>query len=168
MSCWFTDYMNTWIYAHLIIGLGDDKVSMLTHAYPHKPLRKMKWPSTITRLTAPLCVAWCLIRWFSSKAKRMWSHKDTKFSYWDQLSLNNAKVISTQNSDSWNTCNSIAYHQASRWLQRREKMQFLFYWAIWLKGFPVSVVNCKMYCSLIADLQTPGSLVPCTNIGALW
>ena len=35
-------------------SLRGDKVStcMLTHTYPHKPLRKIKWPSAITRLTA--------------------------------------------------------------------------------------------------------------------
>ena len=29
---------------------GGDKVSMLTHIYPHKPLRKIKWPYAVTKL----------------------------------------------------------------------------------------------------------------------
>ena len=32
--------------------LRGDKVSMLTHTYPHKPLRKINWPTAIARLTA--------------------------------------------------------------------------------------------------------------------
>ena len=28
-----------------------DKVTVLTHTYPHKPLKKIKWPSAITMLT---------------------------------------------------------------------------------------------------------------------
>ena len=31
---------------------GTIKVSMLTHTYLYKPLREIKWPSAITRLTA--------------------------------------------------------------------------------------------------------------------
>ena len=43
----------------LLYSGGDTLVSMLTHVYPHKPPKKIMWPST-------LCVAWCLIRWFVS------------------------------------------------------------------------------------------------------
>ena len=34
------------------VTVGGDKVNMLTHTYPHKPLRKIRWPSAITGLTA--------------------------------------------------------------------------------------------------------------------
>ena len=36
--------------------LKGDKLSMLKHTYQHKPLRKIKWPSAITRLIALLYV----------------------------------------------------------------------------------------------------------------
>ena len=32
-------------------ALGLDKASMLTHIYPHNPLKRLKWPYAITRLT---------------------------------------------------------------------------------------------------------------------
>ena len=35
-----------------IYALRDAKVSMLTHTYQDKPLRNIKWPFEITRLTA--------------------------------------------------------------------------------------------------------------------
>ena len=31
--------------------LGDDNVSMLTHTYPHKPVRNINWPSSIIKST---------------------------------------------------------------------------------------------------------------------
>ena len=34
-----------------VLTLGDDKVSRLTHTCKHKPLRKIRWQSVITRLT---------------------------------------------------------------------------------------------------------------------
>ena len=34
------------------VTLGGDKVSMLVHTYPHKPLRKSKWSAAISRLRA--------------------------------------------------------------------------------------------------------------------
>ena len=47
---------------------GYDKVSMFSLTSPHKPLRKIKWPSGITRLTAHFTsyMVWCLIWWFAS------------------------------------------------------------------------------------------------------
>ena len=38
--------------ADFSVRFWGDKVSTLTHTYPHKSLRKIKWPSAITRLTA--------------------------------------------------------------------------------------------------------------------
>ena len=35
-------------------AFGDDKVSVLTRTYKHKPLRKAKWLSAITILIAPV------------------------------------------------------------------------------------------------------------------
>ena len=34
-----------------------DTVSILTNTYPHKPLRRIKWPCAVTRLTAHFTVA---------------------------------------------------------------------------------------------------------------
>ena len=41
--------------SHVLWGLvktGERTVNMLTHTYSYKPLRKIKWPSAVTRLTA--------------------------------------------------------------------------------------------------------------------
>ena len=64
--------------------LWDDKVSVLTHTYPHKPVRKIKWPAAVTRLTPHLLMAWNLIWWFGNS---MIIH-DTECPCWDQMSLN--------------------------------------------------------------------------------
>ena len=59
--------------------------------YPLKPLRKIK--VTICNHQADtLCVAWCLIWWFASLEKSMAIH-DTKYPYWDQVSLNNTPTL---------------------------------------------------------------------------
>ena len=42
-----------WYIALLYYPRGD-KVSMLTHTYPHKTLRKIEWPSAVCRLTTHL------------------------------------------------------------------------------------------------------------------
>ena len=38
--------------------LRGDEVSILTRTYPHKPLRKIKWVSAITRLTVHFTMMW--------------------------------------------------------------------------------------------------------------
>ena len=50
----------------------DDRVSMLTHTYPHKPLRKIKVTFAITRLTARFPCGWMsdLVIW--KHMKRGW------------------------------------------------------------------------------------------------
>ena len=66
--------------------LEGDTGSMLTHTYPHKPLRK---------IDCPLCVypgVWSW--WFASLEKfnplrKIMVIHDTKCPYWDQVSLNN-------------------------------------------------------------------------------
>ena len=83
--CWFilSDFIKKWrthsrrstLYNQIIV-------------YQHKPLRKIKLPSPIARLTLTLLVAWCLIWWFASIEKSMVVH-DTECPYWDQVSLNN-------------------------------------------------------------------------------
>ena len=67
-----------------------DKVSMLTHIYPHKARRKIEdWSYAKSPGWQPtLCVALCLICWFALAFKSMVIH-DTECPYWDQVSLNN-------------------------------------------------------------------------------
>ena len=43
-----------------------DKVSMLTHTYPHTLLRKIKVAICSHQADDPLCVSWCLIWWYAS------------------------------------------------------------------------------------------------------
>ena len=64
-----------------------DKVSMLTHTYPHKPIR-LKWPYAITRLTAHIMSGLMSDLVICKFRKSMVTH-DTKCPYWDQVSLNN-------------------------------------------------------------------------------
>ena len=64
------------------LTLGGDKVSMLTLAYPHKPLRKIKVTICNHQADRTLCVAWCLIWWIASLEK-LWSSMDTKCPYWE-------------------------------------------------------------------------------------
>ena len=66
--------------------LGGDKVSMLTHTYPHKPLRKIAMSICNHQADSQLYV-WlddlviCMFR------KNRATH-DRKCPYWDQVSLN--------------------------------------------------------------------------------
>ena len=72
-----------------ILTLRGDKVSMLTHTYPHKPLRKIKVAIyTFTRLTAHLMCSLTSDLVICKFSKRMVIH-DTECPYWDQVSLNN-------------------------------------------------------------------------------
>ena len=62
---------------HKMKPLKGDKVSMLTHAYPYKPLLG-RLKMIIINMQSPgwqptLCVAWCLIWWFASLEK-VWSY----------------------------------------------------------------------------------------------
>ena len=67
-------------------NLGRDKVSMLTHTYPHKPLRKIKVTICNHQSGGPLCVvALCLIWWFASLEK--YGHT------WHRMSLPRPGVI---------------------------------------------------------------------------
>ena len=87
---------NLLVSLHICIFLpsrtpGGDKVSMLTHTYPHKPLRKiLKRPYAITRLTAHLMCDLMsdLVTW--KFRKNMVMH-DTERPYWDQVPWNNTK-----------------------------------------------------------------------------
>ena len=55
ITCWIDSLLFWSCYCFAIFAsLRGDKVSMLTHTYTHKPLRKVKWTSAITRLTAHL------------------------------------------------------------------------------------------------------------------
>ena len=65
--------------------LGGDKVSMVTHTYPHKPLRKTGYHMESLGWHPTLCVAWCLIWWLLS-LKSMVIH-NAKCPYWDQVSF---------------------------------------------------------------------------------
>ena len=40
-----------------VCALEGNKLNMLTHIYSHKHMRKIEWPSAITRLTAYFTVA---------------------------------------------------------------------------------------------------------------
>ena len=67
--------------------LWGDKVSMLTHIYPHKPWRNIE----VTLCKSPgwqptLCVAWCLIYWFALVYKK-YGHT------WHRMSLLRPDVI---------------------------------------------------------------------------
>ena len=59
------------------ITLGGDEIIMLVHANPHKPLKKIKAPSTVTRLTAHLT---CGRMWFETTEVHMYSTHHTKMS----------------------------------------------------------------------------------------
>ena len=63
-----------------------DKVSMLIHTYPHKPLKK--WPFVITRLTTMLHISWCFTYWFANIEPCMIIH-NTECPYSDPPSVNN-------------------------------------------------------------------------------
>ena len=68
--------------------LRGDKVSVLTHIYPHKPLRKIKVTTCNHQADSPLyvCVMSDLV--ICKFWKSMVIH-DTECRYWDQVSLNN-------------------------------------------------------------------------------
>ena len=69
--------------------LWGDKVSMLTHIYPHKPRRKIEMTiCKITRLTAHFMCGLMSDLLICKFIKCMVIH-DTECPYWDQVSLNN-------------------------------------------------------------------------------
>ena len=65
---------------------GGDKVNMLIHIYPPKPMRKTKVTICSHQADNPLCVAWCLIWWFASLEKNMVIH-DTECPSWHKPNL---------------------------------------------------------------------------------
>ena len=54
------------------MALRDDTVSMLTHTYPHKPLRRIKWPSAIIWLTAQFTLGQMFNRIY--KQRKVYGH----------------------------------------------------------------------------------------------
>ena len=74
-----------------IIPFGGDKVSMLTHTYPHKPLRKIKMTICNHQVDSPLHVWSDLV--ICKFGKNMVIH-DTECPYWDQVSNNTNQTIS--------------------------------------------------------------------------
>ena len=97
----------------MIKTLWGDKLSTLTHMYPHKPWRNINWwSSAITRLAANLRVLWCLIWWCSSIEKRMVTH-DTECPYLDQVSLNKSKLKKNKKTNS----NCIVVKTMHIWLR---------------------------------------------------
>ena len=74
-------------FVTLLHALWGDKVSMLTHIYPHNPGGKLKWPYAKSPGWQPtLCVAWCLICWFALVYKK-YGHT------WHKMSLLRPDVI---------------------------------------------------------------------------
>ena len=71
------------------------EVSILTHTYPHKPLKKIKWRSAITRLTAHfVCgVMSDLVIWKIKKRVYKVIHHSVcpNCPYWHQVLSNNTK-----------------------------------------------------------------------------
>ena len=67
-------------------------MNMLTHTYPHKPLRKIKVTICNHQADSPLYVSSDV--WFGDWRfrKRMVIH-DTECPYWDQVSLNNTNQL---------------------------------------------------------------------------
>ena len=70
-----------WLSFHC---LGVDKVSMLTHTYPHKPWRKIKWPYASSRLTTHFMCGLMSDLVICKFRKSMVMH-NTECSYWDQV-----------------------------------------------------------------------------------
>ena len=81
----------------LLMGctLWGDKVSMLTHIFPHKPLRKIEVTTAcickITRLTANFIMCSLMSDMLICKFIKSVVIHDTECPYWDQVSLNNTK-----------------------------------------------------------------------------
>ena len=68
-----------------------EKVSMLTHEYPCKSLRKID--NSDLQSPSVFFMYWCLPWWFASKQKdRSMIIHDTECPYLDQVSLNNTKT----------------------------------------------------------------------------
>ena len=57
---------------------------------PIQPTRKIKWPCTTTRLTAHFLYG-LMTDLVIYKHRKAHCHHDSKFTYWDQVSLNNRK-----------------------------------------------------------------------------
>ena len=118
LSCWLHLYTrNQNIVLLLIQTLRGDKMSVLTHAYPHKPLRKIKWPFpvrgdkngyvmqtrkknmrkikwpyAVTKLTVPFICGLMSDWWFVSMEKSMViCDTECPYNYWDQVPQNNIK-----------------------------------------------------------------------------
>ena len=68
-------------------ALEGNKLNMLTHIYSRKHMRKIKWPSAITRLTAHFTCGLRSDLVFAWKGKSMIIH-DTECPCWDQVLLN--------------------------------------------------------------------------------
>ena len=67
-------------------SLRGDKVSMLSHMYPHKPLRKIELIIRKHHAGSPLYV-WPIVWSGDLQFQKKYGH--TKCPYWDQVSLNN-------------------------------------------------------------------------------
>ena len=84
-------YGVTWTYSVdtvlslLLMTLRDDKVSMLTHIYPHKPLRKIEVTICNHQADSPLYVWPDVV--ICKSTKSMVTH-DTECPYWDQVPIN--------------------------------------------------------------------------------
>ena len=91
MTLWLIEHggvMINGIPKEVIVNGDCDKVIMLTHTYPHKPLRKIKWPPAITKLTTHFAYGLMSDLVIASIEKSVVIH-DTECPDWDQVSLNN-------------------------------------------------------------------------------
>ena len=72
-------------------SLEGDKVSMLTHTYPHKLLRKIEVTICNHQADSPLCGVMSDL--VICKFKKSMAVHDTECPYWDQVSLNNPNPL---------------------------------------------------------------------------
>ena len=102
--------------------LVGDKVSMLTHTYPHKPLRKNKVTICNHQADSPLNL-WPDV-WFGDCKFRNVVLHDAECPYWDQVSLNNTNPSTLMTSSF-----QLKLILVSRWLQTG--ISFFAYCIFW-------------------------------------
>ena len=103
LSVWVLDQTIT----ITITPLWGDKVSMLTHIYPHKPRRKTEVTiCKITRLTAHFMCGLMSDLLICNCLRKVMVIHDTECPYWDQVSLNNTKPTKLL----WNFKKLILYY----------------------------------------------------------
>ena len=91
-------------------SLGDDKVSMFTDTYSHKPWGRLKWSYAVTRLTAHFMCGLVSYMVTCKFRKKVVIH-DTECPYWDQVSLKNPNPNLNPSSFQWECIMHLIFAQ---------------------------------------------------------